>query len=417
MMIRLRYSLLAAAAATLGLAGSALAANPTITVEPTSQATGATPIEVPVPDSIAVGSYSLVPSGDDASAIPASVLNLDGKRRLAAVLPQVAANQSQSYQLVPDTSGRTTPAVTIQPNDAGELDVKLASHLFTRLILGPTKPYFYPLIGPTSLPYTRAYPMKEVDGEKHDHPHQRSFWITHGDVNGHDYWGNDPLNKPNPNYGQIRQTGAQILVSNGALGVVRATNDWVAPDGTIDCRDVRTYRFWGLGSPRILDVDLTITAGDKPATFGDTKEGMFGLRVPTSMDVEAKKGGRITNAEGLLDADAWGKPSPWVDYSGPIDGKTAGITILNRPDSFRYPTHWHVRTYGLFAANPFGYTDFKAGKPGTHTIAPGESIHLAYRILLHEGDATAAAPDRAFAAYASPPKITVSAGTEPSRLP
>ena len=35
---------------------------------------------------------------------------------------------------------------------------------------------------------TRNWPMKNVENEEHDHPHHRSFWYAHGDVNGHDFW-------------------------------------------------------------------------------------------------------------------------------------------------------------------------------------------------------------------------------------
>lgn len=402
-MIRLPHGLVAVV--MLGLVVNAVAVDVTITVAGRGQALGVTPIEVVVPESVAPGAYTLRDA--DGATVPASVFAMDGKHHLAAVLPEVAASGTRTFTLT--SAGANPTAVAIHANEAGGLDVDVAGQPFTRLVVGPSKPYLYPLFGPTGQAFTRAYPMEDVEGEKRDHPHQRSFWFTHGDVNGHDYWASDPLNKPNPKFGQIRQTDLEVLASNGSVGVIRTRNDWVAPDGTIDCRDVRTYRLWGARSPRILDVELTVTAGDKPATFGDTKEGMFGLRIPTSMDVETKKGGQITNAAGLRDAAAWGKPSPWVDYTGPIGDKTVGIAILNRPDSFRYPTHWHVRTYGLFAANPFGYTDFKAGRPGQHTITPGESIRFAYRVLLHEGDTADAGVTRAFAAYATPPKVTVSA--------
>jgi hypothetical protein len=114
------------------------------------------------------------------------------------------------------------------------------------------------------------------------------------------------------------------------------------------------------------------------------------------------------NAEGVVDTDAWGKASPWVDYTGPIGDETLGVAILNHPSSFRYPTTWHVRDYGLFAANPFGYRDFKYADSGTHTIAPGESIELRYRVILHEGDTDGAQIARAFEAYANPPRVQVS---------
>jgi len=36
-----------------------------------------------------------------------------------------------------------------------------------------------------------------------------------------------------------------------------------------------------------------------------------------------------------------------------IDGKALGICFMNHPASYRFPTDWHVRNYGLFAANAF----------------------------------------------------------------
>ena len=154
-----------------------------------------------------------------------------------------------------------------------------------------------------------------------------------------------------------------------------------------------------------FDTDSKASAG--PVTFGDTKEGMFGLRVATSMDVTSKKGGKIRNAEGVEDKDAWGKPSPWVDYTGPVDGKTAGVAILNHPSSFRYPTTWHVRDYGLFAANPFGWHDFGQKNSGEYVLPKGESIRFRYRIILHEGTTDSAALPAAFQAYEAPPQAAI----------
>jgi hypothetical protein len=123
------------------------------------------------------------------------------------------------------------------------------------------------------------------------------------------------------------------------------------------------------------------------------------------MAVENKSGGVIVNSDGLRDEETWGKQAAWVNYSGPIDGEQVGITILNHPQSLRYPTYWHVRTYGLFAANPFGLHDF-LGRPdadGSLKLARGESFSLYYRIILHAGNAEPDCIAAAFARYASEP--------------
>jgi hypothetical protein len=157
----------------------------------------------------------------------------------------------------------------------------------------------------------------------------------------------------------------------------------------------------------VLDFDVTIQATAGPVTFGDTKEGMFGVRVASSMDVTRKPGGQITNAEGQTDAAAWGQPSAWVDYTGPVEGKTLGIAILNHPESFRYPTTWHVRDYGLFAANPFGWRDFGRKTAGDYTIPAGQSIAFRYRVILHQGPTDPARLAAAFQGYAQPPRVVI----------
>ena len=67
--------------------------------------------------------------------------------------------------------------------------VKIDGQLFTEyLVKSGTKPILWPIIGPTGKPMTRDYPMRDRPGEQKDHPHQRSLWFTHGDVNGTNFW-------------------------------------------------------------------------------------------------------------------------------------------------------------------------------------------------------------------------------------
>ncbi len=126
------------------------------------------------------------------------------------------------------------------------------------------------------------------------------------------------------------------------------------------------------------------------------------MRVASSIPVDDKAGGKIVNSDGLTDAQAWGKRAAWVDYSGPVDGEVVGIAILNHPGSLRYPTYWHVRTYGLFAANPFGVHDFlsQPDADGSLTLKAGDSFSLYYRVILHAGDDKAARIAEAYERYA-----------------
>ena len=291
--------------------------------------------------------------------------------------------------------------ITAERSEKG-VTIKINGEVFTEyLIRSETKPILWPIIGPTGKPMTRDYPMRDRVGEKKDHPHQRSLWFTHGDVNGINFWA-EPQSGGGPKRVGVIQHMKFLKVQSGQPAIVATRNAWISPKGKKVCEDERTLRFDTDGNARWIDFDITIKATDGPVTFGDNKEGAFGVRVAESMCVDAKLGGRIVNSEGEINDAAWGKPAKWVDYHGPIDKETVGIAIFNHPSSFRYPTYWHVRPYGLFAANPFGLHDFTHGNAteGAHTVRPGEDMVLRYRVYLHRGDEKEAKVAEAFAAYA-----------------
>ncbi len=261
-------------------------------------------------------------------------------------------------------------------------------------------PIIWPIIGPNEKPMTRAYPMSDaVPGEKKDHPHHRSLWFTHDGVNGNKHWASDVIE-----HQKLLKTEC-----DGKTATLVTKNLWLDKQtkGPI-CSDLRTVTFGIIDGNRYIDFDIVLTAEQDEVAIADTKEGSFGLRVPTSMDADAKKtdpilGGTIVNAQGDKDDAAWGKRSNWVDYSGPVDGEIAGIAIFNHPASFRYPTWWHVRTYGLFAANPFGIKDFEPElkTDGSVVLKKGESLKFYYRVLLHKGDAASLDLGKLYKEYAA----------------
>ena len=98
--------------------------------------------------------------------------------------------------------------------------------------------------------------------------------------------------------------------------------------------------------------------------------------------------GHIVNSEGVEDGQTWGKRAKWVDYWGPVQGKQVGVAIFDHPSNPRHPTWWHVRDYGLFAANPFGVHNFERKEKGTGnlTIKSGDSLTWQYRFYFHRGN-------------------------------
>lgn len=286
--------------------------------------------------------------------------------------------------------------------------VKIDGQLFTEyLTRSGTKPILWPIIGPTGKPMTRSWPMgKKWPHERDDHIHQRSFWFSHGDVNGVNFWEEQPETQGDKATKQaIVKHREFVKVESGKQAVIVTRNDWLDLDGKKVCEDERTLTFGADGRGRWIDFDIVIKATGRQVTFGDTKEGCFGIRMAATMKPDAKLGGKLVNSKGQTGKAAWGKQAAWVDYSGPVEGQTLGIAMFNHPSSFRFPTHWHARSYGLCSANPFGLSCFEGkGANGAYTIPAGQSITLRYRVLLHKGDSKEGKVAEAFAAYSKQAK-------------
>ncbi len=251
---------------------------------------------------------------------------------------------------------------SVEKEDGG-LVIKIDGKEFTHYrTLYQNKPILHPIIGPAGVEMTR--PLGSGD-----HPHHASLWFTHGGVNGVDFWHLKGLIE--------HQEFAEI--KGGDTATVAVVNHWKDASGEVLGTEQRTMTFSLDGNSRVVDVDIVFTAAAK-LNWGKTKEGSFAVRVNPNITVD--KGGTIVNSNGDTNKQAWGKAAAWVDYHGKVDGKQIGIAILNHPESFRHPTTWHVRTYGLFGSNPFM-------KEGTE-LEKGKTLSLKHRVVFHDGDTKSA---------------------------
>lgn len=284
--------------------------------------------------------------------------------------------------------------------------IEIGGTLFSEYIhQGGPRPYFYPILSADGTQLNRDFPMRKTDGEELDHPHHRSLWFTHGSVNGVDFWAEGK------NSGTIVTEGA-VETIDGKVGTLRARHRWLDKTGKLICTDDTLVRIRGTNTTRTLDYEVTLCAPpDAPVVLGDTKEGSMAIRLAQWMTMphkyqkkEVPSKGQALNSEGLRNASAWGKRAPWVDYFAPRDGKTYGVALLDHPKNPNHPTWWHVRDYGLFAANPFGKHDFEGLKDQPHagdvTISAGGRLTLRWRFIFHMGDPTAADIAAQFRSYA-----------------
>jgi hypothetical protein len=290
--------------------------------------------------------------------------------------------------------------VTVTVDGKNRIDFHCGSELAASYVTDPAqpKPFFWPLYAPGNLVVTRGWPIEKAEpGEKTDHPHHRSAWFCHGDVipegielkhkikgvAGVDFW------SETPGHGVIVCTRIDTPEQKGIHDRVVTTNEWRTADGQKVLDETRTLQLVNFGDARLFVIESDLFADVAPLTFGDTKEGSFGVRVRKSVTEQYGKG-TLTNAEGKTrEREVWGRASAWCDYSGPVGEATAGIALFADPAN-PIPTCWHSRAYGLMAANPFGreksgFPDERGKKDLVH-LAKGEHLKLRYGMLLHAGN-------------------------------
>jgi hypothetical protein len=243
--------------------------------------------------------------------------------------------------------------------------------------------------------------MKNTPDEEQDHVHHRSLWFTHGDVNGHDFWSEEK------GAGRIAHDSFVEVKSGPREGLIVSRNKWLSKDGTLVCTDQRSFRVFAPDEAdgRSFDYEITVSALGQQLVFGDTKEGSMAIRLAETMRLKGKVGaGHIVNSEGVRDGETWGKRADWCDYYGPVGGNIVGVAMFDHPSNPRHPTWWHVRDYGLFAANPFGQHEFEklSNKvAGNFAVGPQGKVTFKYRFYLHPGNDKEAKVAEHFRHYAT----------------
>ena len=334
---------------------------------------------------------------------------------LLMVLPLVAARAPAQ------------PRVQVVPNEAAQrVDVTVDGEPFTSYIWPTTlkKPVLYPLRSSKGTVVTRGFPLEPRNGERVDHPHHVGLWFNHGDVNGFDFWNNSDAipSEQAPKMGTIVHQKVIEAKSGAGQGELTVETDWHKADGSTLLHERTQFVFRADGTSRTIDRITTLTALGERVVFNDNKEGVLGLRVargleqpstqpetftdasgrPTTVKVLDNTGvaGQYTSSEGLKGDAVWGTRGRWTMLTGTVESEPVTIVMLDHPSNPGFPTYWHARGYGLFAANPMGEKIFTEGKKELNVaIEPGASIVFRHRIVIVSGQATSDSVERLYRAF------------------
>jgi hypothetical protein len=305
------------------------------------------------------------------------------------------------------------PVKLVKSPNGNRIDIFIGGKPFTSFLYPDTleKPVLYPLRAANGTVVTRGFPLDPKPGDPNDHPHHIGLWFNYENVNGLDFWNNSyaiPKNKKDQ-YGWIR-TDKIVEATNGTTGTLTYHANWTNQQKEVLLEETTRFEFSGDAHRRIIDRFTTLKA-DKDVLFKDAKDGMLGLRlahelqIPTTEDqsftddkgnVTIVKGGTdniptgnyLTSA-GKTGNDAWSTRGVWCKVYGKMVADSISISIIDHPGNPNYPTFWHARGYGLFAANPLGEKVFTNGKSEKNlTLKKGESVTFKYRIVIEDGKQT-----------------------------
>jgi Family of unknown function (DUF6807) len=309
-------------------------------------------------------------------------------------------------------AGQTRGVQVVKNETARRVDIFVDGQPFTSYIwpVSLKTPVLYPLRTVHGTVVTRGFPLDPRPGERVDHPHHVGFWLNYGNVNGVDFWNSSTALPPDQQakMGSIAQRRITRATSGKERGELEVEMQWIMPDGQPILRETTRFVFHGGPNMRAIDRITTLTALDKRVLFADDKEGMLGLRVRRELEQPSNEplvftdaSGRATDvkvmdntgvsgmyrsSEGKMGEAVWGTRGRWTMLTGKVGQESVTLAILDQPKNIGFPTYWHARGYGLFAANPLGQEVFSNGKEKLNfTLEPKQSVTFSYRLLILSG--------------------------------
>jgi hypothetical protein len=299
------------------------------------------------------------------------------------------------------------------------VDITIDGQPFTSYIWPTTlkKPVLYPIVDSDGVTLTRGWPLEPRPGERTDHPHHDGLWFNYSNVNGFDFWNNSeaiPAARA-AKMGTIVFDRIVSTKSGASRGELVTNSTWIDGQNHSILSQTSTYVFAHSGTMRTIDLVVTLKALDH-VVFSDDKDGLLGLRVARWLESPEEKGGTFTDAngnattvaatakipgvaaptgeyltsEGVRGEAAWSTRGRWCSLTGHDNaGHTVTVAIFDHPGNIGYPTYWHARGYGLFAANPLGRHMFDATQPTlSYTLEKGQTTTFRYRLAFYTHAAT-----------------------------
>jgi hypothetical protein len=299
----------------------------------------------------------------------------------------------------------------VRQDEKHKVDVFIDGKLFTsyQYPLNIEKPFLFPVYSPDGSVITRGYPIEPRKNERIDHPHHIGLWFNYGNINDLDFWNNSseiPASNKD-SYGHIVHQKIINAIS-GKKGELEVIMIWENNNGKAILNESSRYIFSGDKNTRTIDHISTLTAADKEVIIGDSKEGLFAIRVDRAFEmpstesliftddkgnpttVKAIDNTRVTgmyeSSNGLRGDSVWGTRNEWVILNGEKNKNKIGMAIFDNPKNPGFPAYAHARGYGLFSINNFGQNSYDPKlEKRSFKLEKGQSVTLYHRFYVQSG--------------------------------
>ncbi len=347
------------------------------------------------------------------------------------------AGTTRRYRLSTDTSKAALPAdggvrafVDGQPleHNRGGLDDRKTGSL--RVGDRPVLTYLAAVAEPPAgIPsfYRRSgfiHPLQTPSGvivtddfsPEHAHQHGLFFaWVnTTFEGRNVDFWNQAKKT------GNVRQEASGALYKNmiaggpvfGELQAALIHEDLTAPSGPKPVlRDLWLVLVYDVAGHFLIDFQSSQHIIGEKLTVNKYHYGGLGLRGnrqwfdataqgDTPPDPAKRGESDFLTSEGKHRLDGNHTRPRWADLSGKVDGKFAGISILDHPSNFRFPQPVRLHpTMPYFCFAPMVEEEF--------AITRGHPYVSHYRLVIHDGPADPKVIERFWHDYAEPPRVTL----------
>lgn len=300
------------------------------------------------------------------------------------------------------------------------VDITIGGELYTSLLYADSlkKPSLFPIYTAKQNMVTRGWPLMPKHMDRTDYSHQFGLWFTYGNVNGADYWNNQPdADTTKKAYGYIRVQKVSGISNGDGKASFTMVCKWFNPGAQSVLEETSVFVFKVENNLRIIDRYITLKALTN-VDFKDAKDGMYGFRAATELGQPVSSlenamlagapvktdsiplTGHFTSSEGVQGEAVFAKRAKWMKLTGVVNNEPVTLLLMDNPQNTNYPAFWLARSNGLMSINPFGADIFTGGKEKLNfSLAKGKQVSFKFRFVQGGEDMSKDAIEKIFADF------------------